>query len=129
MPTELFMLVLTVLLYFILVAARAIPLLQINEMSYFPGNRDDAPNTNDTVRRIERTIDNHRDGLLFFAPVVLAGAAAGGFNGATALAAQIYFASRLVHAICYIMGITYVRTLVWVIGIVAWLTIVVQVAF
>lgn len=129
MVTEVFMLVLTVLLLFVLVLAKSMFLMPMNKISYFFGTRDEPPNTNIQVKRVERTIDNHKEGLLLFAPIILIGAVTDGFNSTTALAAQIFFGARVLHALCYMWGIVYMRSLFWVVGILAWLTILVQVAF
>ena len=55
---------------------------------------------------------------MLFTPVALIIAFAGLSNPLTALGAEIYFYSRVVHAVTYAAGITYIRTIAWVAGIV-----------
>ncbi len=65
-----------------------------------------------------RVVDNHREGLVMFAPLALIAAAAGVHNSSTVLGAQLFFYSRAVHAILYIIGVPLVRPLAWAVGIV-----------
>ncbi len=81
------------------------------------GARDDLPPPKAYHARMLRTVDNHREGLLMFAPLVLIAALADISNQWTVLGAQLFFWSRLVHAAVYMLGVPLVRPLVWGVGL------------
>jgi len=62
---------------------------------------------------------NAIENLLLFAPLALAVTATGTSNSVTVLACQVYFWARAVHAIFFIAGVPYVRTLAWTVGLIA----------
>ncbi len=66
---------------------------------------------------------NMLENLALFAPLVLVAQAAGRNSSVTALGAEIFFAARLVHAGVYLIGIPYLRTLVWSVSIIGLLMI------
>lgn len=68
--------------------------------------------------RLNRAIRNQIEGIAIFAPLVLSIAVAGLANETTAMGAQLFVASRLVHAIVYTIGIHWVRTAAWTAGVV-----------
>ncbi|MBI1185922.1 MAG: hypothetical protein GC206_01030 [Alphaproteobacteria bacterium] len=82
------------------------------------GSRDNLPPPKTFQSRMLRVVDNHREGLILFAPIVIAGALTEQFDAQTALGAQLFLWSRLAHAILYIAAIPLVRPLAWLIGIV-----------
>lgn len=65
-----------------------------------------------------RVVDNHREGLTMFAPLVLIAAVAQISNQWTVLGAQLFFYSRLAHAVLYIAGVPLVRPLAWTVGLI-----------
>ena len=74
----------------------------------------------------ERAMQAHAnavENLVVFAPAVLAAQALGVSTPATKFAAMAYFFARLVHYIVYTLGIPVLRTLTYLIGLVATLTI------
>jgi uncharacterized MAPEG superfamily protein len=81
------------------------------------GHRDDIGPATGFHARMLRVVDNHREGITMFAPVVLIAAAINLHNSWTVLGAQLFFYSRLVHAILYVTGIPLVRPLFWAIGL------------
>jgi len=62
---------------------------------------------------------NAVESLVVFAPLVLAVQVSGAANDATATACAVYFWARLIHALFYIVGVRYVRTLSWTVGFMA----------
>jgi uncharacterized MAPEG superfamily protein len=80
-------------------------------------NRDDIGPATGFHARMLRVVDNHREGITMFAPVILIAAAANIHNGMTVLGAQMFFYSRLAHAILYVTGIPLVRPLFWAVGL------------
>jgi uncharacterized MAPEG superfamily protein len=58
------------------------------------------------------------ENLVPFAAVVIAAQLAGKNGASTALGAQLFFWCRLAHAAVYILGIPYLRTLLWAASVV-----------
>jgi uncharacterized MAPEG superfamily protein len=79
-------------------------------------SRDDVGPATGFHARMLRVVDNHREGITLFAPLVLIAAVANIHNSWTVLGAQIFFWSRLAHAALYILGVPMVRPLVWAAG-------------
>ena len=77
------------------------------------GNRDDLPRVTGWAGRAQRAHLNLLESLAIFAIVVLVANAAGRANATTALGAQLFFWGRLAYAIVYLIGVPWVRTLVW----------------
>ena len=69
--------------------------------------------------RAQRAHRNMIENLLPFAVLVLAVVIANKTNGTTAMAAQLFFWARVVHAGVYIAGVVWVRTLAFAGGLVA----------
>ena len=119
MTTELSMLLYTTLIFFALLAGNSTYGTIRMGMGWAFGNRSEPADLGETGARIKRTIENHKEGLLLFVPVVLIIAVAGLSTPQTVLGAQIYFFCRLLHAATYVMGIPYIRSISWIAGIVA----------
>ncbi len=81
------------------------------------GHRDDLPPPRPFQARTKRVVDNHREGLTIFAPLVLIAAVAHISNATTVLGAELFFWSRLAHAILYLAGVPFVRPLAWAAGL------------
>lgn len=69
--------------------------------------------------RVDRAIENLKENLVLFSPIVLVLSLAGISTGLTQLGAILFFLARVVHAVTYVLGITIVRSLAWMAGIVA----------
>lgn len=69
---------------------------------------------------------NAVENLVVFAPLALAVHVTGSSNETTVLACAIYFWARLIHALFYIVGIPYVRTISWTVGLIATLSLAFQ---
>jgi uncharacterized MAPEG superfamily protein len=81
------------------------------------GPRDNLPPPKPFQARTKRVVDNHREGLTIFAPLILAAACAHISDAWTVLGAQLFFWSRLAHAILYLAGAPMVRPLAYAVGV------------
>jgi uncharacterized MAPEG superfamily protein len=59
------------------------------------------------------------ESLLPFTALALAVVVANHTNDTTALAVRLFFYARLAHAIVYIAGVAWLRTLVWAVSVVS----------
>ena len=91
------------------------------------GYPENPPQLPPWARRAYRAHMNMVENLAPFAALVLVAHAAGISNGATALGAQLFFWSRVVHAVVFIAGIPWIRTLAFVGGVIGMAIIFVQV--
>jgi uncharacterized MAPEG superfamily protein len=70
---------------------------------------------------------NMAENLAPFAALVLVAHVTGAANAITAMGAAIFFWSRLAHALMFIAGLPWVRTLAFVVGVVGELLILTQI--
>ncbi|WP_445143940.1 MAPEG family protein [Dyella sp. Tek66A03] len=63
--------------------------------------------------RSDRAFKNFLETFVFFVAAVLAVVVAQRTNASTALGAQLFFWARVVYLPVYLIGIPYLRTLVW----------------
>ena len=82
------------------------------------GNRDDLPEATAFAGRAERTARNTAENFVLFAVIALVAHAAGRTGARLDTGAELFFWSRLVFIPVYYVGIIYLRTAVWTIGIV-----------
>jgi uncharacterized MAPEG superfamily protein len=118
MTTELTMLAYAVALLIVLVLFQATIGIQAKGAAPMAGSRDDVGPATGFHARMLRVVDNHREGITMFAPLVLIAAAANIHNSWTVLGAQLFFYSRVLHAILYVAGVPMIRPLVWTVGLV-----------
>jgi len=90
------------------------------------GNRENLPAITGWAGRAQRAHRNMLENLPLFIALVLVAQVTGHANAMTALGAQLFFWARLVYAIVYIVGIPWVRTLVWLVSLIGLLMIFVQ---
>ena len=81
------------------------------------GNRESLPEFPEWANRAVRAQRNMIDTLVPFIAIVVAVQMAGVSNENTQLGAALFFWSRVAHAVVYIAGIPYVRTLAFVVGL------------
>ncbi len=81
------------------------------------GSRDNLPPPGIFQARARRVVDNHRENLIVFAPLVLIAALAHISTAWTVLGAQLFFYSRLAHAALYLLGVPWVRTVSYAVGL------------
>ena len=123
MTIELTMLVYSVALLVIVIAIQATAGILAQGLTAMAGSRDNLGEPSQFQSRSKRVAENHKEGLLIFAPLVLAAAAAGVSTEMTVLGAQLFFYSRVAHAIVYLAGWPWIRPLVWAVGLVGCLLI------
>jgi len=87
------------------------------------GNREERLEYRGWVGRSYRAAYNMLENLAMFAPLVLVVHVAGRSSAITVLGAEIFFFARLAYAGIYLIGIPYLRTLVWGISILGLLMI------
>jgi len=118
MTTDLMMLVWSAVLTFILVLPYTAGNLLTRGLSAAVGNRENQTPATGWIGRSERAHRNMLESLPLFAILVLVAHVTGRHDALTALGATIFFWSRVAHAIIYIAGIPWLRTLVWAVSIV-----------
>ncbi len=117
MSVELTMLVYSAALLLVLVLAQALAGVVAQGLSPMAGPRDNLPPPKPFQARMVRVVNNHREGLTIFAPLVLAAAVAQISNHWTVLGAELFFYSRVVHAGVYLAGVPMIRPLIWAVGL------------
>jgi len=118
LSVELNALVYSAVLLLVLVLVQATAGILAQGLMPMVSSRDDLPPPKTFQARTRRVVDNHREGLTIFAPVVLAAALANISNHWTMLGAELFFYSRVVHAALYLAGVPIVRPLAWAVGLV-----------
>lgn len=118
MTVELTMLALSVALLFVLVMIQATAGVQAQGLWPMANNRDALGPMSVWQARTKRVVDNHREGLIMMAPLLLIAAHLGLSNTLTVWGAQLFFYSRVAHAVVYLAGWPYIRPTFWGIGIV-----------
>ncbi len=127
LPMELTMLMWASVLYVAqVVLASAAADIQ-NGMAWGLSNRDDIPALPGWGGRARRAQDNMAENLLPFACLVLVAYGSGRAGELSALGAQIFLVSRLAHAILYVAGVTFFRSLAYFGGLIGMGMIVAQV--
>ena len=83
------------------------------------GNRDNLNEATPMGGRAERAAKNSIEAAVFFVPLALIANAAG-LDSEAMLGAQIAFWARIAYVPIYIAGIKYLRSLVWIVGVVGY---------
>ena len=83
------------------------------------GNRDNLKEATPMGGRAERAAKNSIEAAVFFVPLALIATAAG-MDAEVMLGAQIAFWARIAYVPIYIAGIKYLRSLVWIVGVVGY---------
>ena len=83
------------------------------------GNRDNLQEATPMGGRAERAAKNSIEAAVFFVPLALIANAAG-FDAEVMLGAQVAFWARIAYVPIYIAGIKYLRSLVWIVGVVGY---------
>ena len=126
MTVELSMLVYSVVLLVCLITIQASAGVIAQGLVPMAGPRDNLGDPSPFQARSKRVVDNHREGLLIFAPLVLVASLAGVSTDLTVLGAQLFFFSRVAHALLYLAGIPWLRPVAWAIGIAGCILILVE---
>jgi len=117
MTIELTLLVYSVALLFVLILVQALAGVLAQGLPAMAGSRDQLGEPGVFQARTKRIVDNHREGLLLFAPLVLVADAAGVSSEWTVLGAQLFFYGRIAHALLYLTAVPWIRPLAWATGI------------
>jgi uncharacterized MAPEG superfamily protein len=117
MSVELTMLVWASALLLVLVVIQASAGILAQGAMTMAGPRDDLPEPKGFQARTLRVVDNHREGLTLFAPLIIVAALAHISNSWTVLGAELFFWGRLAHAVLYLAGVPMVRPLAWGVGL------------
>lgn len=118
-PIELRMLAYSATLCLLLAVPYTLGFILKRGMPTMLGNRENfAPGTG-WSGRAQRAHLNLVENLLPFAVLALSVVVANRTSATTALAAELFFLARLGHAIVYIAGIPWLRTLAYALGVVA----------
>ena len=83
------------------------------------GNRDNLQEATPMGGRAERAAKNSIEAAVFFVPLALIANAAG-LDADVMLGAQVAFWARIAYVPIYIAGIKYLRSLVWIVGVVGY---------
>jgi uncharacterized MAPEG superfamily protein len=105
---------LTLLLAIIAVSAGTLEL----GLPRLAGNRENMPELEGWGGRAQRAHRNMLENLVLFAIVVFAARLTNVSNAVTLLGAQLFFFGRIAHAVLYIAGIPWLRTLAWLVSVV-----------
>jgi uncharacterized MAPEG superfamily protein len=118
MAIELQLLVWSVALAFIQVTVAVVGAASWLDLDTLVGNRDYVPKIPGWAGRAERAASNMIQNLVLFAPLAIVAYVAGRTNATTALGAEVFFFARLAYAFVYVIGIPYLRTLVWLASVI-----------
>ena len=83
------------------------------------GNRDNLQEATPMGGRAERAAKNSIEAAVFFVPLAWIANAAG-LDAEVMLGAQVAFWARIAYVPIYIAGIKYLRSLVWIVGVVGY---------
>lgn len=120
MTRELFWLTLTVILTGIMWVPYILNRVQVRGLMGAMANpsRNDRPQS-EWANRMMFAHDNAVENLIVFAPLVLILNAIDYSSNTTAIACNVYFWSRLAHALVYTFGLPVFRTLTFTVGFIA----------
>ena len=117
MSVELTMLTYSVILAFLLIMIPANLRIMQYGLAAGVGNRDEPRPLSGWGARSDRASANMLENLPLFAILVLVAHAAGVSNANTVMGAQLFFLGRLAHAVIYILGIAWLRTLAYLVAV------------
>lgn len=126
MTTELWMLTAAAAVTMTAIMIQAAHLMMAYSPAITMGSRDELA-LSPLARRMQRTVRNHLEGIVVFTPLVVAvslhdasivqGSILWGSSDLSALGAQLFVASRIVHLVTYTTAIAVVRSLSWMVGV------------
>ena len=120
MTVELSAIVYSGILLLILIAISAAANVSAMGMDWGTSNRSDTPSGDGFKGRAKRAYMNLLEQLVVFSAIAIPAHMAGIHSSLTVLAAQLFLAGRVAHAIVYLAGWTFIsiRTLVWTVALV-----------
>lgn len=126
MTIELTLLVWSVALAFVQVLVAVAGASGQFDLATLAGNREGLPALTGWAGRAQRAHRNMLENLPLFIALVLIAQIASRTNAMTALGAQLFFWGRLAHAIIYIAGVPWLRTLAWLVSVIGLILIFLQ---
>ncbi|MEQ1616849.1 MAG: MAPEG family protein [Terricaulis sp.] len=118
MTLELRLLAYSILVFFVVVMIQATAGIIHHGGLVLANNRDNLKPPSVFGARMKRLVDNYRENLWFFAPLVLIAAIVQVNNEWTVLGARLFFYSRIAHALLYATGAPLIRPLFWFAGVI-----------
>lgn len=118
MSMDLKMLIASAVLTVLLTLPYSIGFLFTRGLFVMAGNREDFPPGKGWIGRSHRAHLNMVENMVPFTALVLAAVVSGQSDAWTALGAQVFFYSRVAHAVVYTLGIPWLRTLAFLGGLV-----------
>jgi uncharacterized MAPEG superfamily protein len=82
------------------------------------GNRDNLPEATLIAGRAERAARNMLENMVLFIALLVVAHAGGVTDSRVATGAQLFFWARLVYFPVYLAGVRYVRSAVWLVGLI-----------
>lgn len=95
-------------------------------LSALAGNREGLGELPGMAGRARRAHLNMIENLVLFAALVLIAAVGGKANAMTATGAMIFFWARLGYAVVYLIGVPWLRTVLWFVSVIGMAIIAVQ---
>jgi uncharacterized MAPEG superfamily protein len=126
MSPDLQYLLFSVVLCFVQMLVAATGANQQVGLNTLAGNREGLPELTGWAGRAKRAHNNMTENLVLFAALVLVAAVAGKANAMTALGAAIFFWARLAYAVVYLIGVPWLRTLLWFVAVIGMIIIALQ---
>ncbi|MBM3616011.1 MAG: MAPEG family protein [Alphaproteobacteria bacterium] len=125
MTPELTALTLAALLQVVQYFLFAIPANRELGMGYTSSARDKPPSRqmSPVTGRLQRAMNNHFEGLIFFTIAVLVVTLGQQSTGVTQAAAWVYLAARIAYVPAYALGLRPRRSAIWFVGFLATLTL------
>ena len=117
MTYELWVLVLTSIMLLVLYLMQGM-YTTVKAPKWGVGARDDTRAPSVFAGRAERTVRNHIEAMMVFAPLVLVAHQIGVSNSLTVWGAGLFLGGRLLFVPLYLLGVSYLRTLVWFAGVI-----------
>ena len=126
MPIELQLLVWTAVLALIQMLVAVLGAHSQVGLPTLAGNRENMPALTGWALRATRAHLNLLESIVVFAILVLVAHATGQLNETTALGAHLFFWARLAYAIIYVLGVPWLRSMIWGVSFIGLLVILSQ---
>jgi uncharacterized MAPEG superfamily protein len=118
MAPELKYLLFAAVLTFVQVLIAAAAANQTVGLNTLAGNRDNLPSYTGFAGRAKRAHLNMLENMVVFSALVLIAVVAQKTNSTTAMGAAIFFWARLVYSLVYLLGVPWLRTVVWAVSVI-----------
>ncbi|MCV2865338.1 MAPEG family protein [Albidovulum sediminicola] len=88
-------------------------------IGYLMSARDEKRELKGITARLDRALANSTTAMMLFAPAILVLGQLGAFSSSTLVAAQIFLIARVLYVPAYALGLTGLRTAIWLAGFAA----------